>query len=67
MKPHVTYKYTANGPQGFLENKKAIHIHGCGGIYSDGSQQEFGDSYIQFIFKLAGVELLPTIWVERRF
>ena len=61
-----TFKYTDNGPVGLLENKKAVHIQACGGIYSKGPAKEFefGDRYIRAVLKFLGVTDIQSIIVE---
>lgn len=60
-----TYKYTAEGVAvGLLKGKKAIHIIGMGGLYSNLSGVEHSDSYVKHLFGFVGVEMLPTIYVE---
>ncbi len=62
--PGVTFKYTEDGHLGLLEGKKAIHIHGSGGVYSNTTGIEHTDSYIKGILNLMGVECAPTVFVE---
>lgn len=59
-----TFKYTEQGPVGLMEGKKAIHIHGSGGTYSQTTGIEHGDSYVRGILSFLRVEVLPTIFVE---
>jgi len=59
-----TFEYTENGPKGLATNKKAIHIHGAGGVYSNTTGIEHSDSYVTGILKFIGMEVVPTIWVE---
>ena len=44
----ITFKYTAEGPVGLLNNKKAVHIVSRGGAY-DNSPYEMGDRYLRTI------------------
>jgi len=60
----TTFKYTANGPVGLMQDKKAIHIHGSGGVYSDGNLTQHSDAYVQTILNFIGVDVAPTLWVE---
>ncbi|WP_416826019.1 FMN-dependent NADH-azoreductase [Ectobacillus polymachus] len=60
-----TFKYTANGPVGLLEGKKALHIQGAGGVYSEGPATGFdhGHNHLQAIIGFMGVtdfEYLPV-------
>jgi Flavodoxin-like fold. len=59
-----TFHYTEHGSVGDLKGKVAIHIHGAGGIYSDGVHVQHGDAYIRDVLGFLGIEVLPTIWVE---
>ncbi|MGL5646373.1 MAG: FMN-dependent NADH-azoreductase [Clostridium sp.] len=61
-----TFKYTANGPVGLLEGKKAMHIHATGGVYSvePGKSVEHSASYLQTIMNFIGVQDNKTIFVE---
>lgn len=60
----ITFKYTAQGPIGLLENKKAVHIVSRGGAYS-GTDIEMGDCYLKTILSFFGVEDVETIAAER--
>jgi len=59
-----TFQYSQAGPEGLLKGKKAIHFHGCGGMYSTKPSIEHSDSYITNILQFLGIETVPTIWVE---
>ncbi|HAX73483.1 MAG TPA: FMN-dependent NADH-azoreductase [Firmicutes bacterium] len=61
-----TFKYTENGPIGLLQNKKAVHIHASGGVYSQGPGKafEYSDSYVTTISKFIGIEDIETVFVE---
>lgn len=61
-----TFRYTENGPQGLLENKKVVHITSRGGMYSSGPGADFemGDRYLRTIFGFMGVEDFHTIAFE---
>ncbi|MBC1434527.1 FMN-dependent NADH-azoreductase [Listeria rocourtiae] len=61
-----TFRYTANGPEALLQNKKALQIHGSGGVYSTGESdlETHGEPYINTILNFIGVETLPSIFVE---
>lgn len=61
-----TFKYTAEGPVGLLTNKKAVHIHASGGVYSAGpaSGLEHADSYVKNIINFIGVTDMESIIVE---
>lgn len=57
-----TFAYTEAGPQGLLKNKKALHVHATGRIYSKGPAKimEFGNSYLQAVLGFMGVEDFQT-------
>lgn len=52
-----TFKYTAEGPQGLLTDKKALHIQSRGGYYTEGpaAEVESGDRYLRNIMTFLGV------------
>ena len=59
----ITFKYTANGPVGLCEGKKAVHIVSRGGAYSEGpaAMFEMGDRYLKTIFAFFGITDFTTI------
>ncbi|MDZ5254008.1 FMN-dependent NADH-azoreductase [Clostridium sp. LIBA-8841] len=59
----ITFKYTAEGPVGLLNDKKAVHIVSSGGIY-DNSPYEMGDRYLRTILGFFGIKEVETIAVE---
>ena len=59
-----TFKYTAEGPVGLMKGKKAIHIHGSGGVYSNTTGIEHADSYVTGALRFMGIEVAPTIFIE---
>lgn len=59
----ITFKYTAEGPVGLLENKKAIHVVSRGGAYGD-APYEMGDRYIRTILGFYGITEVDTIAIE---
>jgi len=61
-----TFRYTANGPVGLLEGKKAVHIQARGGVYSEGpaKEMEFGDRYLRTIFGFIGIRDVDSVIVE---
>lgn len=62
----ITFKYTADGPIGLCQNKKAIHITARGGVYSDSSsdETEMGDRYLRNILGFMGIEDIDTLAIE---
>ena len=59
-----TFRYTAEGPQGLMCGKNAIHIHGSGGSYSNTVGVEHANSYVIGVLKFIGLNPLETIFVE---
>lgn len=59
----ITFKYTAQGPVGLCENKKAVHIVSRGGEYGD-APYEMGDRYLKTILAFFGVQDVQTLAVE---
>lgn len=59
----ITFKYTAEGPVGLLNNKKAVHIVSRGGAY-DNSQYEMGDRYLRTILGFFGIKDMETIAID---
>lgn len=65
--PGITFKYTAEGAVGLLENKKAVNIVSRGGAYSEGSMANFemGDRYLRTIFGFFGIRDFQTIATDK--
>lgn len=61
-----TFKYTVEGPQGLLTDKKALHIQSRGGYYIEGpaAEVESGDRYLRNIMTFLGVPSYETIIIE---
>ena len=59
----ITFKYTAEGPVGLLNNKKAVHIVSRGGTY-DNSPYEMGDRYLRTILGFFGIKDIETIAID---
>ena len=59
----ITFKYTAEGPVGLLNNKKAVHIVSRGGAY-DNSPYEMGDRYLRTILGFFGIKNIETIAID---
>ena len=59
----ITFKYTAEGPVGLLNNKKAVHIVSRGGAY-DNSSYEMGDRYLRTILGFFGIKDIETIAID---
>lgn len=59
----ITFKYTAEGPVGLLDGKKAVHIVSRGGEYGD-APYEMGDRYLRTILGFFGIKDMETIAIE---
>jgi FMN-dependent NADH-azoreductase len=59
----ITFKYTAEGPVGLCQGKKAVNISARGGEYSvePFSAFEMGDRYLRTIFGFLGITDFTTI------
>ncbi|HCL03588.1 MAG TPA: FMN-dependent NADH-azoreductase [Lachnoclostridium phytofermentans] len=59
----ITFRYTAEGPVGLCQGKKAINITTRGGEYSQEpfSAYEMGDRYLRTIFAFLGITDFTTI------
>ena len=55
-----TFRYTANGPEGLLKDKKAFHINASGGFH----QGAYGDKYLRGILNFLGIEDIGSLFVE---
>jgi FMN-dependent NADH-azoreductase len=63
----ITFKYTAEGPVGLGQGKKAVHIVARGGGYSEGpaAGYEMGDRYLRTIFGFLGIRDFTTISADK--
>lgn len=59
----ITFKYTAEGPVGLCQGKKAVNITSRGGDYSTGiaAELEMGDKYLRTILGFLGITDYTTI------
>ncbi|WP_353989792.1 NAD(P)H-dependent oxidoreductase [Pediococcus argentinicus] len=65
--PHKTFKYTAQGPQGLLDGKKAVHIQSAGGFYhtnNGDTNEDFGDAYWRSMMHFYGIEDIDGVYLE---
>ncbi|WP_019535403.1 FMN-dependent NADH-azoreductase [Paenibacillus ginsengihumi] len=62
----ITFRYTANGPEGLAGNKKVALLNARGGIYSEGpmASLEMSLKYVQTIMGFIGVTNIETVVVE---
>lgn len=63
----ITFTYTANGPVGLCENKKAVNIITRGGDYSSEPVEsiEMADKYLRNILGFMGITDYTTIAADR--
>lgn len=62
----VTFRYTANGPEGLVKAKKAFIVQASGGIYSDGPAKaaNFQDTYLKHVLGFIGITDVEVIHIE---
>jgi FMN-dependent NADH-azoreductase len=62
----ITFRYSANGPEGLLKGKKAFLVHASGGIYSQGPAQaaNFQDTYLKHVLGFIGITDVELITIE---
>ncbi|CFX39398.1 NADH-azoreductase, FMN-dependent [Syntrophomonas zehnderi OL-4] len=60
---NITFKYTAEGPVGLCNGKKAVNITSRGGNFSEGElvAWEMGDRYLRAILNFLGITDITTI------
>lgn len=59
----VTFRYTANGPEGLITGKKAIVILTYGGIYKD-SLADLPKLYMQTVLNFIGITDIEFVYAE---
>ena len=59
----ITFAYTAQGPVGLLNDRKAVHIVSRGGEYVN-APYEMGDKYLRTILGFFGIGEVETIAIE---
>lgn len=59
----VTFRYTANGPEGLITGKKAIVILAHGGIYKDGPA-DLAKLYMQTVLNFIGITDVEFVYAE---
>ncbi|MCM3612272.1 FMN-dependent NADH-azoreductase [Planococcus sp. MERTA32b] len=62
----VTFKYTEEGPQGLVPEKKVIILNARGGIYStpEMAPSEMSVNYIRMIMNFFGIEDIEEVIIE---
>jgi FMN-dependent NADH-azoreductase len=59
-----TFRYTSSGPEGLARGKRMIVAVTRGGVYGDDAREEFGESYLRFMFRFLGVEDVTFVRAE---
>lgn len=62
----ITFKYTAEGPVGLCQDKKAVLVSSRGGEYSHGpaAQFEMGERYLRTILGFFGITDMQSVTAE---
>jgi len=57
VRPGITFRYTANGPEGLVKDKKVYIAMASGGIYSEGDAQaqDFNGPYLRHMLGFLGM------------
>lgn len=59
----VTFRYTANGPEGLLKNKKAYVFAARGGLYA-GTPLDTQTGYVRDFLRFIGIEDVEFVYAE---
>ena len=67
LRPRVTFAYTAEGPQGLVEDKPVIVIEARGGSYSEGAAAaiDFQEPYLRFLLGFMGLKDVRFVRAEK--
>ena len=60
-RPRVTFQYTANGPEGLLQGKKAIVLASFGGMYDENNNVT---NYLKAILGFVGITDVQFAYVK---
>lgn len=60
----VTFRYTANGPEGLAGGKRAIVASTRGGVYGDASPADFQEAYLRQVFAFIGIPSIEILRAE---
>ncbi|OOF38597.1 FMN-dependent NADH-azoreductase [Rodentibacter rarus] len=60
-RPRVTFQYTANGPEGLLQGKKAIVLCAFGGLYDD---ENLVTQYMKAILGFVGITDVQFVYAK---
>ena len=63
LRAGVTFRYTANGPEGLLAGKRAIVLTARGGVYA-GSQLDHQEPYLRQVLGFIGISQVDFIHAE---
>lgn len=61
--PGKTFRYTANGQEGLVEGKRAVHIEAVGGVYK-GTGLNFSEDYLKEIMRFLGIKEYDSVICE---
>jgi FMN-dependent NADH-azoreductase len=66
VRPRVTFRYSAKGPEGLVRGKKVYLVVARGGVYGDGPMQQlnFQDTYLRTVLGFIGLNDIELIAVE---
>jgi FMN-dependent NADH-azoreductase len=66
LRAGVTFRYTAQGPEGLVQGKKAYIVQASGGVYSEGPGKvaNFQDTYLKHILAFIGITDVEVIHIE---
>jgi FMN-dependent NADH-azoreductase len=59
----VTFRYTANGPEGLLKGKKAYVLAARGGLYA-GTALDTQTAYVRDFLRFIGIEDVEFVYAE---
>lgn len=60
----VTFRYTANGPEGLVGGKRVIVASTRGGVYGDASPADFQEAYLRQVFAFIGIPSIEILRAE---
>lgn len=63
LRAGVTFRYTANGPEGLLKGKRAVVLTARGGIYA-GSQLDQQEPYLRQVLGFIGITQVDFVHAE---
>lgn len=60
----VTFRYTANGPEGLAGGKRVIVASTRGGVYGDTNPADFQEAYLRQVFAFLGIRSIEVVRAE---